>query len=342
MTHLPAPDAARTRPWGIPVTILTGFLGSGKTTLLNHLLGALHGQRLAVIENEFGEVGVDSRILARDTAEEIVETRNGCLCCTVRGDLKRALVDLQKRRSTGELRFDRVVIETSGLAQPAPVVQTLLGDVYLGAHYRLDGVVTLVDARHGADHLDRHPEAQEQVGFADRLVITKPDLSDETARRSLESTLKDLNPRAEIRVARFGAVPAEWILEVGGFSTTGVLDLHPGFPRYARPTVHTPHVDSLVHRARGPFDRDRLEYFLETLIEWYGPDLLRYKGVLAFEDDPRRWILQGVHRQYSLAPGDAWAQDEPRSGTLVFIGVRLPRDMLEQGLGKCEAAAELQ
>ena len=186
----------------IPVTVLTGFLGSGKTTLLNRLLADSHGQRLAVIENEFGEVNIDSSILVRDSGIEIVQTENGCLCCTVRGDLQRALLDLADRQSAGVLAFDRVIIETTGLAQPAPVVQTILIDPAIAGRYRLDGVVTLVDAKHGGAQLDTHVEAQEQVGFADRLVVSKPDLVSDTQREALEARLKDMNPRAAVRAAR--------------------------------------------------------------------------------------------------------------------------------------------
>lgn len=319
----------------IPVTVLTGFLGSGKTTLLNRLLSEHHGQRLAVIENEFGEVDVDSRLLVREGREEIVQTENGCLCCTVRGDLRRSLVDLHRRRREGEVAFDRVVIETTGLAQPAPVVQTLLVDPFLGVHYRLDGVVTLVDACHGPAQLDRHPEAQEQVGFADRLVITKPDLADAAGLEGLEDRLKDMNPRAALRVARHGDAPVDWVLDVGGFEADGVLELHPGFPRYVAPTTHSAHVDSMVFRSDRPFDRERLEYLVEMILEWYGADLLRYKGILAFGDDPRRWIFQGVHRQRTLALGEPWGEAEARESVLVFIGVKLPREALWQGLEKC-------
>ena len=325
----------------IPVTILTGFLGSGKTTLLNRLLSEQHGQRLAVIENEFGEVNIDSQLLVRDTTEEIVQTENGCLCCTVRGDLKRGLVDLQKRRAAGEIAFDRVVIETTGLAQPAPIVQTLLTDPYLGAHYRLDGVVTLVDAHHGQAQLDQHPEAQEQVGFADRLVLTKPDLADSAELVALADRLKDMNPRAELRMARFGDAAVDWVLDVGGFDPDTVLALHPGFPRYARPTEHSAHVGSFVFRSSEPFDRERLEYFVEMMLEWYGADLLRYKGILAFADDPRRWIFQGVHRQRTLSLGEPWADCESRESVVVFIGVKLPAGPLRQGLEKCLAGASL-
>ena len=323
----------------IPVTVLTGFLGSGKTTLLNRLLAQAHGQRLAVIENEFGEVNVDSAILVRETAAEIVATENGCLCCTVRGDLTRALSDLGDRRAAGELAFDRVVIETTGLAQPAPVVQTLLIDGSLAARYRVDGVVTLVDAQHGAAQLDAHPEAQEQVGFADRLVISKSDLVTPAALAELEARLKDMNPRAAVRVARFGDAPVDWLTDIGGFEPSSVLDLHPGFPRFARSIEHTPGVESFVWRSGQPFDRTRFDFLLRMVSEWYGPDLLRYKGILEFGGDPKRWILQGVHRQQTLTAGTPWVNAEPRGSVLVFIGTGLPRGMLEQGLDKCLVGA---
>jgi G3E family GTPase len=323
----------------IPVTVLTGFLGSGKTTLLNRLLAEAHGQRLAVIENEFGEVNVDGAILVRETAAEIVATENGCLCCTVRGDLVRALTDLGARRAAGELAFDRVVIETTGLAQPAPVVQTLLIDGDLAGRYRVDGVVTLVDAKHGAAQLDAHPEAQEQVGFADRLVISKPDLVAPAALDELAARLKDMNPRAAVRVARFGDAPVDWITDIGGFDPSAVLELHPGFPRFARSTEHTPGVESLVWRSAQPFDRTRFDFLLRMVSEWYGPDLLRYKGILEFEGDRARWILQGVHRQQTLTAGSPWVNGEPRGSVLVFIGSGLPRGMLEQGLDKCLVGA---
>lgn len=323
----------------IPVTVLTGFLGSGKTTLLNRLLAEAHGQRLAVIENEFGEVDVDGAILVRETAAEIVATENGCLCCTVRGDLNRALADLSDRRTAGELAFDRVIIETTGLAQPAPVVQTILIDSGLAARYRLDGVVTLVDAKHGSAQLDTHAEAQEQVGFADRLIVSKPDLVTAAELAALEARLMDMNPRAGLRVARFGDAPIDWVTDVGGFDATAVLDLHPGFPRYTKTTEHTPGVESFVWRRPTALDRTRFEFLLQMISEWYGPDLLRYKGILEFEGDPARWILQGVHRQQTLTAGNPWVNGEPRGGVLVFIGTGLPRGMLEQGLDKCLVGA---
>jgi G3E family GTPase len=324
----------------IPVTILTGFLGSGKTTLLNRLLTRPQGRRLAVIENEFGAVNVDSEILVRNENEEIVATENGCLCCTVRGDLGRALVDFAQRREQGNLNFDHVVIETTGLAQPAPIVQTLLIDPFIEARYRLDGVVTLVDASHALEQLHRHREAQEQIAFADRVFVTKTDLVTSEALEHIIEALKDLNPEATIAHAPFGEASTEAILNVGGFNSAQVLQLHPGFPKYAEILGHNPEVSSMVYRTDAPFDRDRFEFFLQTMQEWYGPDLLRYKGILRFEDDAGRWIFQGVHRKHTLAPGQPWVNGQPQQSVLVFIGIRLPRDVLQKGLDQCRVQPE--
>ena len=232
-----------------------------------------------------------------------------------------------------------MIIETTGLAQPAPVVQTILIDPTIAEHYRLDGVVTLVDAKHGEAQLDTHVEAQEQVGFADRLVVTKPDLVNDSQREALEARLMDMNPRAAMRVARFGDAPIQWVTDVGGFDASAVLELHPGFPRYTRPAGHTPGVESFVWRSDRPFDRTRFDFLLGMINQWYGPDLLRYKGILEFEGDPARWVFQGVHRQQTLTAGSPWVNDEPRGSVLVFIGVGLPREVLGQGLDKCLAGA---
>jgi G3E family GTPase len=327
-------------PSQVPVTILTGFLGSGKTTLLNHLLTAPHGRRLAVIENEFGEVGVDADLLVRQPGEEIVETQNGCLCCTVRGDLQRILGELAADRRSGARRFDHVVVETTGLALPAPVIQTFLLDQAVSAEYRLDGVVTLVDGLHGGEQLARHPEAEQQVGFADRLVITKTDLATPSDVEALAAELKDRNPAAPVHTVRHGEIGPDLVLEVGGFDPASALELHPGFPRFTRPAGHTEAVGSFVFRAERPFDAERLEFFLNTIAGWYGPDLLRIKGILDIAGRPGRTVLQAVHRERSMTPGPAWVNGEPRGSVLVFIGVRLPRETLEQGLEMCLAAPQ--
>jgi G3E family GTPase len=324
----------------VPVTLLTGFLGSGKTTLLNHLLAAPHGRRLAVIENEFGDVSVDAELLVRQPGEEIVETSNGCLCCTVRGDLRRILADLAAGRREGRRRFDQVVVETTGLALPAPVIQTFLLDESVAAHYRLDGVVTLVDGVHGAGQLARHPEAEQQVGFADRLILTKTDLAAPEQLDALAAALKDRNPAAPVHAVCRGSIDAEVVLHVGGFDAGTALQLHPGFPRYTQPAAHTQAVSSFVFRAERPFDAERLEFFLRTIGDWYGPDLLRIKGILHLASQDCRTVLQAVHRERTMTPGAPWAAGEPRASTVVFIGVRLPRETLEQGLEMCLAAPE--
>lgn len=331
---MPATDAR------VPVTLLTGFLGSGKTTLLNHLLAAPHGRRLAVIENEFGEVGVDAELLVRQPGEEIVETGNGCLCCNVRGDLRRILGELAADRREGRRRFDQVVVETTGLALPAPVIQTFLVDETVAADYRLDGVVTLVDGVHGAEQLARHPEAEQQVGFADRLILTKTDLAEPAQLEALATALKERNPAAPVYPVSHGSIGADLVLEVGGFDAGVALQLHPGFPRYTQPAAHTQAVGSFVFRAGRPFDAERLEFFLKTIAGWYGPDLLRIKGILHLAGQDHRTVLQAVHRERTMTRAAAWGADEPRASTVVFIGVRLPRETLEQGLEMCLAAPE--
>ena len=211
------------------MTILTGFLGAGKTTLLNRILSEAHGERIAVIENEFGPTGVDNELLVRDSEEQIVEMNNGCVCCTVRGDLARILVDLQQQRQSGRIAFDRVVIETTGMANPGPVTQTFFVDEDVGRSYKIDGVVTVVDAKHGHDTLDRQPEAQGQVGFADRILISKTDLVDAEEASSLRERLVRMNPRAPIKNVHMGQIPVREIFDIGGFNLDAALQIDPDF-----------------------------------------------------------------------------------------------------------------
>ncbi|MEO5932546.1 MAG: GTP-binding protein, partial [Duganella sp.] len=213
----------------IPTTILTGFLGAGKTTLLNRILQEQHGMRIAVIENEFGQENIDNEILVQDSGEQIVEMNNGCICCTVRGDLIVALTGLAQKRAAGELSFDRVVIETTGLANPGPVAQTFFVDEEVGTHYMLDAVVTVVDARHAMDQLDQHEEAQRQVGFADKMLLSKTDLVTEDELATLTARLKRINPRAPIGKADFGRAPLGDVLDLKGFNLNDKLELDPDF-----------------------------------------------------------------------------------------------------------------
>ena len=322
----------------IPVTLLTGFLGAGKTTLLNRILSERHGEKIAVIENEFGEVGIDNELL-RSGDEQIVEMNNGCLCCTVRGDLIRILGELADKRAAGTLAFDRVLIETTGLADPGPVAQTFFLDERVAARYRLDAVITLVDAVHAMRQLDANEQAQQQVGFADRLLLAKTDLVAGEQVESLTQRLKRINPRAPIQVARFGQTPLGEILDIHGFNLDARLDIDPTLFSAKHPHHHDDRIRSFVFRAQRDFDGERLQDFLGDMVRLFGADLLRYKGVLAVDRLPRRVIVQGVHELLGSGAGAPWRDDEPRCSTLVFIGRDLPREIIEQGLTRSLVAA---
>ena len=319
----------------VPVTILTGFLGAGKTTLLNRILKEDHGQRIAVIENEFGEVGVDSEIIEK-TDEQILEMNNGCICCTVRGDLIRILGTLKDKRSQGALKFDRVIIETTGMADPGPVAQTFFTDEDIGNYYLLDSILTVVDAKHAAQQLDEFREAQEQVGFADRILMSKTDLVAENETAALIERLKRMNPRAPVKKVHFGDAPLQEILDIRGFNLNAILELDPEF---LADTQHEHHdqVESFVFRSDKPFDGDKLEQFLSGMIQVYGPDLLRYKGVLWMKGNPKRVVFQGVHMMMGGDIGKPWAKGEKKSSLLIFIGKKLPRDLFIAGLEECLA-----
>ncbi len=318
----------------VPVTILTGFLGSGKTTLLNRVLKEQHGHRIAVIENEFGEAGVDNEILVNDANEQIVEMNNGCICCTVRGDLVRILGELRSKRDSGQLKFDRVVIETTGMADPGPVAQTFFMDEEIGNYYLLDSVLTLVDAKHAPMQLDEFREAQEQVGFADRILLSKTDLVSDEDQEKLRQRLSRMNPRAPIRKVHFGNAPIEEILDIRGFNLNAVLEIDPGFLEEDHHD-HDEHVRSFVFRADRPFDGVKLEEFLSGLIQVHGQDMLRYKGVLYLRDNPHRVVFQGVHMLMGGDIGRPWGKDEERSSTMVFIGRNLPQELFIKGLEQC-------
>ncbi len=319
----------------VPVTILTGFLGAGKTTLLNRILKEDHGQKIAVIENEFGEVGVDSDLIEK-SEEQIVEMNNGCICCTVRGDLIRILGTLRERRGSGELEFDRVVIETTGMADPGPVAQTFFTDEEIGNYYLLDSILTVVDAKHAPKQLDEFHEAQEQVGFADRILMSKTDLVTEDDVKALVERLKRMNPRAPVKKVHFGEAPIEEILDIRGFNLNAILELDPEFLVDAHHDHHD-QVASFVFRSDKPFDGDKLENFLSGMIQVYGPDLLRYKGVLWMKGKANRVVFQGVHMMMGGDMGKPWARGEKKQSILVFIGKNLPKDLFLAGLEQCLA-----
>ena len=319
----------------VPVTILTGFLGAGKTTLLNRILKEDHGKRIAVIENEFGEVGVDSEIIEQSD-EQIVEMNNGCICCTVRGDLIKILGSLKDKREQGALKFDHVVIETTGMADPGPVAQTFFTDEDIGNYYLLDSILTVVDAKHAPKQLDEFREAQEQVGFADKILLSKSDLVSENEVKTLSDRIRRMNPRAEVKKVHFGSAPIEEILDIRGFNLNAILELDPEFLADASHDHHD-QVASFVFRTERPFNGDKLEQFLSGMIQVYGPDLLRYKGVLWMKGNPRRVVFQGVHMMMGGDMGKPWAKADRKESVLVFIGKNLPKDLFLAGLEECLA-----
>jgi G3E family GTPase len=323
------------RPRQVPVTLLTGFLGAGKTTLLNRILSEEHGLRFAVIENEFGEAGIDSDILIRSD-EQIVEMNNGCICCTVRGDLVRILGQLAQRRDAGEIGFDRVIIETTGLADPAPVAQTFFVDEEIGRAYRLDAIVTVVDALHGPQQLDAHHEAQEQVGFADRILLSKTDLVTPAEADALIKRLGTINARANVGVVDFGHTDIAQLLEVGGFNLDAILEIEPDFLDDVA-HEHDDDISSFVFRSTRPFVVGKLEAFLSQMLTEHGADMLRYKGVLNVADMPGRVVFQGVHMMMGSDVGKPWHSSESRESVMVFIGRKLPQDLFIQGLESCLA-----
>ena len=330
MTAISAATASRK----IPVTILTGFLGAGKTTLLNRILHERHGERIAIIENEFGEAGVDNDILIVGDGEQIIEMNNGCICCNVRGDLVRILGELQRKREARPDAFDRVIIETTGLADPAPVAQTFFIDEDVASHYVLDAIVTVVDAKHANHQLDEFHEAQEQVGFADRILLSKSDLVSDAERAQVRDRLVKINPRAPIKPVNFGDTPIGDLLDIGGFSLDSILEIEPGFLGEDH-HEHDDDVQSFVFTSAGPFDPTRLqEFFRETIAE-NAKDLMRYKGIVAFDGLDHRVVFQGVHMMMNSDVGQAWAPDVARKSKLVFIGRGLPKARMIAGLERC-------
>jgi G3E family GTPase len=339
-------------PGLIPATILTGFLGSGKTTLLKRVLSEAHGRKIAVVENEFGAENIDNEILVADTVEQIVQMNNGCVCCTIREDLRSTLADLAERRRKGEIEFERVVIETTGLADPGPVAQTFFIDDEIAENYLLDSVLTLVDAKHAQQQLDDRQEARRQIGFADQIFISKTDLVSAGEVDALIHRLTQMNPRAPQHAVHFGAVPIASVFDIKGFNLNAKLDIDPDFlaaedehddhEHAAGSACDHPHhhahdddVKSFVFRSKRAFNPAKLEDFLGAVIQVYGPKMLRYKGVLHMKGSDRKVIFQGVHQLMGSDLGPRWAPGEPKENRMVFIGIELPRELLLQGLEQC-------
>ena len=343
----------------IPATILTGFLGSGKTTLLKRVLTEAHGQKIAVVENEFGEENIDNDILVADTEEQIIQLSNGCVCCTIREDLRTTLSDLAEKRRKGELSFDRVVIETTGLADPGPVAQTFFMDDEIAESYLLDSILTLVDAKHGDQQLNDRQEARRQVGFADRIFLSKTDLVDGLTVEALSHRIKHMNPRAPQQRVNFGEVPLAQVFDLRGFNLNTKLEIDPEFLNADDPHHHDhdhdhdhehgehcdhPHhhhhdddVKSFVFRSDRPFNPAKLEEFLGAIVQVYGPKMLRYKGVLYMKGTDKKVVFQGVHQLMGSDLGPKWAPGEKKNSKMVFIGIDLPKDVFLQGLEQCLA-----
>jgi G3E family GTPase len=336
----------------IPVTVLTGYLGAGKTTLLNRILSGDHGKRYAVIVNEFGEIGIDGELIA-DTEEELLEFNNGCICCTVRGDLIRTLRALLARPAA----FDAIIVETTGLADPAPVAQTFFIDATLQAGTVLDSVTTLVDAAHILPRLAEAREAAEQIAFANQIVLNKTDLVSDDELTAIEAQLRRLNPLAPIHRARRADVSLAMVLARGGFDLERIMSMEPDFldpppfPPHGEPGhVHDEHCRNDNHGLRHddniasvslssdtPMDRARVSQWLSDLVASQGQDILRAKGIIDVEGEDRRFVFQAVHM---LLEGDlqrAWKPGEKRCSRLVFIGRNLDRQALQADFDTCAA-----
>lgn len=338
-----------TNPIPLPVTVLTGFLGAGKTTLINHLLQSHPDERIAIVENEFGSVGVDGGLLNRQGNVEVIEITNGCVCCSVRGELTEALHDLLARRDSGELNFDRLILETTGLADPAPVIQTFFVDDVLRERLLLDAVITLVDGEHAQIQLNEHRVAVSQVGFADRLILTKLDRIDENEKEQLIDRLRKINARAQFCEARFGKLNKEDWINIQAFNLDESMNVDKAFiKKIVAPSPLSPTSVNAVKKSDtllpqswnddissdvfigGDMDIKRIGAFMEKAIEEYGNDMLRYKGVISVAGEPRRLIVQGVHRVVGFDYGSEWRQDESRQTLLVIIGRNLPIEKLKQ------------
>ena len=333
------PESEEPRDERVPVTVLTGFLGSGKTTLLNRILTENHGLRIAVIENEFGEVGIDDALVL-DAEEEIFEMNNGCICCTVRGDLIRILGALMRRRE----KFDRILIETTGLADPAPVAQTFFMDDEIASQLRLDAIVTLVDAAHVLQHLDEvkpegvENEAVEQIAFADRIVLNKTDLADEETIGQVVRRIHAINSGVRVIRAEHAAVDLQQVLDVGAFDLERVLADDPSFLTETD-HQHDLSVTSVGIDLPGELDEGRLNTWLGHLLRTKGVDIFRSKGILAIAGAPKQYVFQGVHMLLDGEFGRDWRDGEVRRNRLVFIGRHLDREELERGFAACLATA---
>lgn len=332
----------------LPVTILTGFLGSGKTTLINHLLTHNSGENIAIIENEFGAVGVDGELLKGHANIEVIELSNGCVCCSIRGELTEALQGLLHKIDAGDIHLDRLILETTGLADPAPIVQTFFLDEMLSQRISLDAVIVLADSMHVIKQLDEHRVCASQIGFADRIILTKADTVDSVQKEHVLERLHTINAKADIFEAYKGALPKEVWLGINAFELNDALSLSQGF--YQTTASHNANLKFTHFTSQAPkqswddsitsyvFEADDLDLqkigaFMETLVEEYGNDMLRYKGVLAIQNEEKRLIVQGVHKVVGFDYGSDW--EDGRKSLLVVIARQLPYKALLEQFNTC-------
>ena len=313
-------------PEKIPVTVLTGYLGAGKTTLLNRILTEPHGKRYAVIVNEFGEIGIDNDLVV-GADEEVFEMNNGCICCTVRGDLIRIMDGLMKRKG----KFDAIIVETTGLADPAPVAQTFFVDQDVSDAAKLDAVVTVADAKWLTDRLKDAPEAKNQIAFADVIILNKIDLVSPDELAAVEDRIRAINPYARIHRAKNCQVPIAEVLNRNAFDLDRIIELAPDFLEEGHHHHHDEDMQSVSVRHPGAVDPDKFMPWISDLTQREGPNILRCKGIVAFPGEPKRFVFQGVHMILDGNLQGAWKDGETRQSRVVFIGRNLDEDAIREG-----------